>query len=473
MQSNKDVKIESRVEERLVKIQLPIPGRVQGKLNSVLARAGYHMPPELFVEDKVHPRTKKVLEVHGCLEHIDISRPKKDLTGVEVLRKLRLRDGTTMYNYLVAQEVARTVDRPLDQVVSYMNGQYEIGMPQGFRSVCMIAGNRIDDFLGRMYRNNTYQSEIQELEKRTGVANSLVNKCTVFLKKHGIEDEELLIDLVPRFVIARAIMGRIKTSNNMPAFMSGAIDELLLEGCLGAEINLLFIKCPRVVQYFDKTGRKRLDILTTVNQEVRESVDGIRTYPGNEYLIRYLHDFQAQFERIGIRMTPVILVDDMTKIDEYSAEDNDAIPRRALIYGTNLARYAEQNGYSITVRMFSDAVEGTRYHEFYKLAYADVVRQESFCRIVSERFREEEIDAAMEYFANFTHLDATRYVAKVIADLRALSALHDKYPYGLFITRDAPTKRATMLTPVFERNKVGCTVLFADPERDQLISEYV
>ncbi|PJA14427.1 hypothetical protein COX64_02110 [Candidatus Dojkabacteria bacterium CG_4_10_14_0_2_um_filter_Dojkabacteria_WS6_41_15] len=316
-----------------VKVQIPIPDRVHKKFTATLLKLGYRAPDELFVEVKVHPLTQKVLNTYDCLPLIDISNKGQELTGIETVRKFQLKDGYSAYNYLVAQQVEVDTSMPSHKVALYICGALKEEMPQGFANTCAEAGRKVDAHLQKEYKHNTYKSDITELERRTIVLNTLVNKCTVFLKRRGIEDEQFLIDLVPRFIQARSIMSKIKTGDGTAAYMSGAIDDLLLEGCLGATVNLLFIKCPRVVQYYDKLGEKRLDILTSVHEEVRESVDGDRTYPGSEYFSKYLHDFQEQFSKVGIQMVPVVLVDDMTRIDEYSPEDNAEIPRKALSYG--------------------------------------------------------------------------------------------------------------------------------------------
>lgn len=292
------------------------------------------------------------------------------------------------------------------------------------------------------------------------------------------------LELERNFVLAMFKLEELSTSYNENI---GDIEKAVIEALVfGNPIDLVFLKCPRMVQYRDGGGRNRLDVLTTTKTVTLNSISGERVYVGDTHLRDYFVNFTRVFKSLGIEVVPIILVmesdvENMFPINSVvgksSLYESVVVPEsdvveaksKAKTYTESLATIFVEADNSCVVTTVETVTEGTDYNEIKKTIFEDAYKSK-FEIVKSKEFEvavTDDLERYSKVYPNYIREHAKYKTANKVADMRALGVIVNKLGNPLIITRGPfPVKQAHLAVDGCTREKRR--IIFADPERDDL-----
>lgn len=418
---------------------------------------------------------REPIEAVSCklLEELSVdiefrTRSIEPLQVKQVLKNLQMDSGLSLYNEIIISVISAGGRYSYEECRDIFS--LKMPEPQGFLNTVVGAAGQIKFESGESLLLGK-EDYLRVIDRR--------------IKKIRRIDREVSEAEVRNFVFAMRLVEKLSASfgDNI-----GDIERVFIEAVVSKmPVDVLFFKCPRLVQYLDYEEKNRLDVLTHCETVTLQSRIGERVYEGDEHMISYFRNLTNVFAKLNITIIINILVEEsdvekMYPVDSRVGHSNlyDAVivPRqdvklakmKAAGYTRSLsAMCGLVNG--IRVGSADEICGGTDYEKIRTEVFEDAYK--SGYRIIRagefERAVEEDLERYGAIYPNYRREHAKYKVANKIADMRALSAVLSKFANPLVITKGPfPVTQAHLL--VGERSKDKRRIIFADPERDALVN---
>jgi hypothetical protein len=408
----------------------------------------------------VHNISENLIQVFSSICDASPCLEIKDDEIVAITKRIKMSSGVSLFNEILAIKASEKLEIPIIDVCKIL--KREIPEPQGFLGELKIINESLDF---KSIKSKVAGYDYKLLKTSVRLNRLLQNEIT------EVEDQV-------SFFKAFDFLEEISETN-----LVGDIESTLIEALKNnTGIDLLFYKCPRLVQTTDKFGNHGLDVITHPFEESR----GEKIYEGNENLLGNLQLISKKFEKLNIELRPMIVVVD-SEIDDMFARDGsivktsdmDSAFKKCAVYSQYMNSFCEKSNINITTVLLSSIATQTEYSQIKKLTMVNAMpnhpeKGKTLSEINNVREKDFENDVAKQleskrkvYGDLYTRDHAIHQAASRFGDMRGIAAVCAQFANPLIITRGPlPAKEAYLANhPDYKKSR---RIIFADPERINL-----
>ncbi len=431
--------------------------------------------PVLFKPYKkvnVNPFTEKLFSE---LEIDNDERFTLDTEAKELFKRVYMTSGLNLFTEITAQVVSETMAIPINTIFEILAKRQE--EPKGFVGEFSQTANSIE-FVSGYDPITPRVNKFLDLNRNLNALNA---SCP-----------NIDIDMARRYIKSIDFINSISAD---PDKNIGDINTAIIEALVHKKpIDFVFFKCPRMVQYREN-DKNRLDIITHCDDVERDSREGIKKYTGDDKMVSYFRTLFEELDNLGIKAKLTVFVmttdvEDMFPVSrakfhssiEYEAllvptEDVLSAKTKSEVYTQELQKRFD--GLDVDVLSVESVENLTNFISIKKALFADAYRSifnfidnKSFeIAVKQDKARYEEV------YPEYRQEHAKFKVANKTAVEVATHELLNLFDNPVIITRGPiPIKEQLLANGKIIKliNKDSKTsprrIIFADPERDELIS---